>query len=106
MSRSEASASNGLSPAPIMELASAFMQSRALLTACELDLFTAVGERERSSGEVARLLQTDERATDRLMNVLCALGLLTKSGGRFRNTPTAAALTRSTASVAPSTCSR
>ena len=90
MSTSKASAGNAFSPAPIMELASAFMQSRALLTACELDLFTAVGERERSSGEVARLLKTDERATDRLMNALCALGLLAKSGGRFRNTPSAA----------------
>jgi ubiquinone/menaquinone biosynthesis C-methylase UbiE len=90
MSTSKASAGNVISPAPIMELASAFMQSRALLTACELDLFTAVGGCERSSGEVARLLQTDERATDRLMDVLCAFGLLAKSGGRFRNTPLAA----------------
>ncbi|MCX6621972.1 MAG: hypothetical protein NTY38_13050 [Acidobacteria bacterium] len=54
----------------------------AMRTACELDLFTAVGGRERSSGEVARMLQTDERATDRLMNVLCALGLLAQSDGR------------------------
>ena len=90
MSASEKATGSTLSPAPIMELASAFMQSRALLTACELELFTAVGERECSSGEVARLLQTDERATDRLMDVLCAFGLLAKSGGRFRNTPLAA----------------
>jgi hypothetical protein len=79
-----------LSPQPIMEIASAFMRSRALLTACELDLFTAVGEGDRSPGEVARSLQTDERATDRLMNVLCTLGLLEKAAGRFRNTPLAA----------------
>jgi SAM-dependent methyltransferase len=77
------------SPQPIMELASAFMQSRAFLTACELDLFTALAEGECSSAEAARLLQTDARATDRLMNVLCALGLLTKADGRYRNTPLA-----------------
>ena len=46
MSTSKVSTGNALSPAPIMELASAFMQSRALLTACELDLFTAVEGRE------------------------------------------------------------
>jgi SAM-dependent methyltransferase len=89
MRTSELAKGDEHTPQPIMELASAFMQSRALLTACELDLFTAVGERERSSAEVAQQLQTDARATDRLMNVLCAHGLLTKAAGRYRNTPLA-----------------
>lgn len=75
------------SPESIMELAAGFMQSRAFLTACELDLFTVVGNRERSSQEVAKDLRTDPRATDRLMNVLCMLGCLDKQAGRFRNTP-------------------
>jgi ubiquinone/menaquinone biosynthesis C-methylase UbiE len=90
MSASERTTDTTLSPAPIMEMASAFMQSRALLTACELDLFTVLGEHERSSGEASGLLHTDERATDRLMDALCAFGLLAKSGGRFRNTPLSA----------------
>lgn len=78
------------SPQPILELASAFMQSRVLLTACELDLFTALGDEARTSAEVAQLVHADARATDRLMNVLCPLGLLTKEGGRYRNSPQAA----------------
>jgi hypothetical protein len=90
MKTSETTRDNAVSPQPIIELASAFMQSRALLTACEMDLFTAVGERLCSSAEVAQLLQTDQRATDRLMNVLCTLGLLAKADGRFRTTPLAA----------------
>jgi SAM-dependent methyltransferase len=73
-----------------MELASAFMRSRAFLTACELDLFTALGEAERTSADVAGELGTDARATDLLMNVLCVLGLLQKRAGRFRNMPLAA----------------
>jgi len=68
-----------------MELASGFMRSRAFLTACELDLFTVVGGRERTSAEVAADLRTDGRATDRLMNALCTVGVLEKSGERFRN---------------------
>jgi len=48
------------------------------------------GECERSSGEVARLLKTDERATDRLMNALCSFGLLGEVGRPVRNTPSAA----------------
>jgi ubiquinone/menaquinone biosynthesis C-methylase UbiE len=81
---------NALSPEAILEMASAFQRSRVLLTACELDLFTVLGEARRSSAEVARALGTDERATDRLMNALCAIGLLQKSEGRFSNTPPAA----------------
>jgi hypothetical protein len=73
---------------PFMELAAAFMRSRAFLTACELDVFTIVGDGERSSAEVARDLGVDPRAADRLMNVLCVLGCLEKYAGRFRNTRT------------------
>ncbi len=68
-----------------------FQQSRVVLTACELDLFTVLGDRERSSGEVAAAIGTDPRATDRLMNALAAMGLLVKRDGRFRNGPFAAA---------------
>jgi 2-polyprenyl-3-methyl-5-hydroxy-6-metoxy-1,4-benzoquinol methylase len=58
-----------------------------LLTAYELDLFTAVGEGNKLSNEVAAAIGTDVRATDRLMNALCAMGLMTKRGGRFSNSP-------------------
>src|SRR5574341_1167573 len=83
-------AGEALSAQGILEVASAFQKSRVLLTACELGLFTALGEARRSSAEVARALGTAERAMDRLMNALCAIGLLEKEGGRFSNTPLAA----------------
>src|SRR5512135_2937106 len=78
-----------LSPQPIMELATAFQRSRVLLTAWELDLFTVLAEESRTSAEVASAIGTDARATDRLMNALCGLGLLEKRAGRFANTPLA-----------------
>jgi len=90
MKTSEADGEEIASPQAIMELASAFMRSRAFLTACELDLFTAMGEGERTSADVARDLGADPRATDRLMNILCVLGLLRKRAGHFRNAPSAA----------------
>jgi SAM-dependent methyltransferase len=73
----------------ILELASAFQASRALLSAVELDLFTALDEAPRTSAEIARAIGADPRGTDRLLNALCALGLLEKEAGRFRNGPTA-----------------
>jgi len=78
------------SPPDFMELATAFQRSRTLLTAFELGIFTCLGDESCTSAEVAADLDTDARATDRLMNALCALGLLRKENGLFSNTPGAA----------------
>lgn len=67
----------------------AFQESRALLTAVELDLFSAVGQGAPAAG-VASRLQTDERATEMLMNALVALEMLNKKDGIYHNTQLAA----------------
>ncbi|MGD2092830.1 MAG: methyltransferase [Candidatus Aminicenantes bacterium] len=67
----------------------AFQRSRALLTAYELELFTALGNESKSSAEAAGMLGTENHATDRLMNALCALELLEKKDNKFLNTPLA-----------------
>lgn len=74
-----------LTPAAFRERVSMFQQSRVLLTAFELGLFTALGEGGLTSPEAARVLQTETRATDRLMNALVALGYLDKRGDRYAN---------------------
>ncbi len=86
MSSSRPGGGDALSPLRIMELAWGFQTSRILLTACELELFTALGNDGATSAQIARMLHTDERATDRLMNALCAVGLLAKKEGLFSNT--------------------
>ena len=73
----------------IRDTAYAFQQSRILLTAHELGLFTALGSGRHTSAGIASLIGTDHRATDRLMNALCAVGLLEKENGRFSNSPAA-----------------
>jgi SAM-dependent methyltransferase len=78
-----------LSPIAIREIAIAFQRSRVLLTAFELDLFTALSTGAKFSSQVAQALGTEKRATDRLMNALCAMGFLQKRGARFSNTPSA-----------------
>jgi len=62
-----------------------YQNSRVLLTAVELDLFTAVTA-PASAAEVASRLGTDPRATEMLLNALVALECLTKSGELFRAT--------------------
>ncbi len=83
--------SEGPSFRPILEMANAFQRSRVLLTAYELGLFTVMNDVWRTSAEVAEALETEPRATDRLMNALTAIGLLEKREGRFANSQAAAA---------------
>ncbi len=68
--------------------ARAFMESRAILTAVELDLFTAVSEGS-SATSVAQRIGTDPRATEMLMNVLVTQRLLKKTGNSYALTPVA-----------------
>jgi (2Fe-2S) ferredoxin/SAM-dependent methyltransferase len=63
-----------------------FQESRVILTAVELDIFSAVGK-SCGAADVARKLGTDPRATEMLMNALVAMRLLEKESGVFRNTP-------------------
>jgi (2Fe-2S) ferredoxin/SAM-dependent methyltransferase len=63
----------------------AYMESRALLTALELDVFTAVGS-GATAAEVAAKISTQARATEMLLNALVAMGLLVKQQGVFRDT--------------------
>lgn len=69
------------SPSRILDTVYAFRAARVLLTSFELGIFTAIGDSPKEPGEIARTLGTSERATDRLMNVLCGMGLLKKKGG-------------------------
>jgi (2Fe-2S) ferredoxin/SAM-dependent methyltransferase len=76
----------GMVPEHIMNPIRGFQESRILLSAVELDLFTALGAGANAE-EASRRLGTDERATAALLNALVAMGLLTKEDGIFRNTP-------------------
>ncbi len=73
-------------PEDIREMVIAFQRARVILTAYDLGIFSALGSRGGDAADVARQCGTDQRATDRLMNALCAAGLLTKDGRTFHNT--------------------
>ncbi|MFB3815536.1 MAG: methyltransferase [Terriglobales bacterium] len=73
-------------PEALNQLVRGFMSSRAVLTAIELDIFTAVGQGARAA-EVAGRTGADARAAEMLLNALASLGLLEKREGVFHNTP-------------------
>jgi len=80
----------GMSIGQIMEMSRAFQGSRMFLTAYELDVFTALSDRPKTSSEVAQAIEADPRGTDRLLNALCGLKLLAKADGKFSNSPAVA----------------
>ena len=73
--------------ADLMRLANAFSESRTLLAANDLDVFTAIGAAGRTAGEIAKRCKADQEGLRLLLNALVGLGLLTLRGGRYRNTP-------------------
>lgn len=79
----------GVLPDDIVEMIRGFMPSRAVLTALELDVFTAVGD-GATAQQVAGKIQCGVRATESLLNALVALKLLQKDNGTFKNTPLSA----------------
>ena len=72
-------------PSEFMEMANAFRVSRIILTGYELGVFSILQE-ARTSPEIAGKLDTDTRATDRLLNALVAIGLVDKTRDKFSNT--------------------
>ena len=60
-----------------------FWSSRAILTGAELDVFTLLDGEPLTAGQTAVRIGSNPRATDRLLDVLAALGLLEKQEDLF-----------------------
>ena len=71
----------------LMQLANAFSESQTLLTATDLDVFTAIGREGRTAGEIANRCKADPEGMLLLLNALVGLGLLSLRGSRYRNPP-------------------
>jgi len=76
-------------PDDVSELIRGFMPSRAVLTALELDVFTAVSK-GGTAQQIAAKIQAAVRATESLLNALVSLKLLEKRDGVYSNTPLSA----------------
>lgn len=64
-----------------------FQLPRVILTALDLDLFTAVGSKTWTIPALSRRLRVQPRGLDILCRNLAAAGLLRKQGSAYRNTP-------------------
>ncbi len=79
----------GILPDRLDQMIRSYMPSRCLLTALELDIFTAVGD-GASAEQIGTRINANARAVGMLLNALVALGLLSKRGDDYKNTPESA----------------
>lgn len=86
---------NRLAPAPfrLLQIGSAFWQSRALYMAAKLDVATVLGDSRLTAAELATRLGVDEDALFRLLRMLGAMGIFdTDQQGRIANNALSQAL--------------
>jgi len=76
----------GTLPDRLDQMIRGYMPSRCILTALELDIFTAAGNGANAE-QIGAALHADPRAVAMLLNALVSLGLLSKSGDAYKNTP-------------------
>jgi predicted O-methyltransferase YrrM len=79
----------GIMPDELAQSIRGFQESRAILTALELDLFTAIGN-GATAAQAAAAAGTEARATGMLLHALASLELVRKEGAVFHNAPLAA----------------
>jgi SAM-dependent methyltransferase/predicted transcriptional regulator len=70
----------------VMDEARAFMMSRVILTAAELDLFTCIDEKPCTASSLAQERNLDVRATTRILDCLSVMKLLAKADDSYQVT--------------------
>src|SRR6185312_16378995 len=76
--------SSEILPSRILQLAQAFMASKTLLSAVELDVFTALAEGPLDAEALRRRLGLHERSARDFLDALVALGMLERGAdGRY-----------------------
>lgn len=73
----------------LMETAHGYQRSMALFVALRLDVFSALKGGPANARTLARRLSADPRNLSILLNAMVAMGLLSKSGEKYRNEPVA-----------------
>jgi SAM-dependent methyltransferase len=79
----------GITPIPLMQLATAFWGFKTLATAIDMDLFTRFSTSPMTAQELAQWFRIEERPAEMLLTGCAGLGLLCKQNGRYCNTPLA-----------------
>jgi len=74
-----------VNPSAIFKLATAYWDSCVFLTANRINLFSILGQSEKTATEIADELNIEPRAAEMFLNACISLGLLEKKDGKYKN---------------------
>jgi hypothetical protein len=74
-------------PGQILELSGHYWKTCTLHAGVKLGVFSAIGQENLGAADIAQRVKGDERALTMLLNALTAMNLLSKSVGKYSNTP-------------------
>ena len=75
-----------MNPGQLLEISGYFWKTCALHAAVKLDVFTVIGDKQITAGQVSHKLNGAQRGVERLLDALTAMDLLQKSDGKYANT--------------------
>ncbi len=78
-----------ISCGPLLEMLYAYQGSAILMGSHELGVYDALAQEPLTAGEIASRLGTASRSTELLLNACVAVGLLQKTGEKYKNSPLA-----------------
>ena len=70
----------------LLSTSSAYWKSSTVHAGVKLEIFTVIGDRQLTAGEISRKINGREHSVSMLLNGLTSLGLLEHSGDRYANT--------------------
>jgi hypothetical protein len=77
--------SGRLSPVPLLQVATGFWGSQALLTAVDLRIFTILFSGPKTAAEVAEESGAQPAAMEAILDATCSLGFIHRVGEKYRN---------------------
>jgi len=73
-------------PAELLEISGFFWKTCVLHTAVKIDVFSAIGDRRLTVGEITKKVDGAATGVERLLNALVAMELLVKQNQTYTNT--------------------
>jgi predicted O-methyltransferase YrrM len=77
-------------PEQLLKTSGSYWMGCTLHASVKLEIYSLIGETEKTVSQISTLINADTDATTRLLDALVAMGLLTKKKNRYANTPESA----------------
>ncbi len=81
-----------MNPGELLKISGYFWKTCVLHAAVKLDVFTVIGDKQITAGQISQKLKGAQRGVERLLDALTAMDLLVKTDGKYANTPSGTTL--------------